>query len=103
MGAQPTDPEEEESRKNHDGLRLSERLSAPVAETIHGYSSNHHVKDAHKIRFPSSVAPLPIKEVDASRHARRQQPGVERRRQGDFGGSFFDSHSRLELRPGLTA
>jgi hypothetical protein len=38
-GAPPADPEEEEGRKNRDGLRLRERLSAPVAETIHGYSS----------------------------------------------------------------
>ena len=39
MGAASTDPEEEEGRKNRDGLRLRERLSAPVAEMIHGYSS----------------------------------------------------------------
>jgi hypothetical protein len=38
-GAPPTDPEGEEGRKNRDGLRLRERLLAPVAETIHGYAS----------------------------------------------------------------
>jgi hypothetical protein len=39
MGAPPTDPEGEQGRKNRDGLRLRERLSAPVAEMFHGYSS----------------------------------------------------------------
>lgn len=39
MGTASTDPEEEEGRKNRDGLRLRERLSAPVAEMIHGYPS----------------------------------------------------------------
>jgi hypothetical protein len=45
MGTADRPQRKRKGRENRDGLRLRERLSAPVAETFHGYSSipNPHV------------------------------------------------------------